>query len=412
MIALVDCNNFYASCEEVFHPKLRNKPLIILSNNDGCVIARSKKAKDIGIQMGEPAYLFKDKIAAGAIQALSSNFALYDDMSRRVMETLESLSPDMEVYSIDEAFFHLLEEPREVLLCRAVAAQEKVKQWTGIPISIGMARTKTLAKVANKIAKKNGFPCLLAEENEIQARLEQTALEDIWGIGSQLAQRLKAKGIYTAAQFKDQSDDWLRTVVGVGGLRTAFELRGVPCFGLEEGEEKKQSITCSRSFGRAVGELPVLEEAISAFTVRAAQKLRAQGSKVCFLSIFLQAGFPRQSYSCFYSLPTPSSYTPELITLAKQGVASLFRPGVEYKKGGVVFSDLVDEGTCQFDFLAARPVCAQKETVMRLVDQINAAFGKHSIRFLAEGVERKYRAIQQRRTPRFTTSWDELLTIE
>src|SRR5438105_11482001 len=237
MFALVDCNNFFASCEMAFDPKLEKRPLVVISNNDGCIIARSKKAKELRIKMGEPAFLYKGR---KDIVMLSSNFALYADMSGRVMEVLSTFSPDMELYSIDEAFLVLNDRFEEI----GAAMREKVRQWTGIPISVGIAPTKTLAKLANERAKKGNGVFVLNEQNRIK-ELEKTELEEIWGIGPGLAERLKNKGVYTAGQLCETEDNKLRKWLGVNGFRTVLELRGEPCFEITEIEEKKKSILCS-----------------------------------------------------------------------------------------------------------------------------------------------------------------------
>ncbi len=308
MFALVDCNNFYASCEEVFNPKLAQKPLVILSSNDGCVIARSKRAKEVGIPMGIPAFQIKDQIERGDIAALSSNFTLYADLSNRVMSVLESFSPDMEIYSIDEAFFRL-EPPYEL---QAHAIRNKVKQWTGIPISIGIAPTKTLAKLANRLVKKTGEGVYLLEKpNLIRKALEQTLPIDIWGIGRGVTDTLKKKNIHTAAQLVDQEDGWIRKLLGVTGYRTVLELRGTPCIELEE-TEKRDSIICSRSFGHRIDSLALLEEAVATFTTRAAEKLREQGSRAAFLSVSIATSpfsGPYESRSCHIHLPIPTCYS-------------------------------------------------------------------------------------------------------
>lgn len=408
MIGLVDCNNFYASCEEVFNPKLKRKPLVILSNNDGCVIARSKKAKEIGIEMGAPAFILKQQIELGQLKALSSNFPLYGDMSRRVMETLETYSPQVEIYSIDEAF---LEVPASNQVEWASFLQRRVGQWTGIPVSIGMGPTKTLAKIATRIAKKRGEPFLLDSADVIQTELEKTALADIWGIGRQLALKLQRSGIYTAAQFRDREEGWLRPLVGIAGWRTALELKGVCCFELLEEPEKKQSITCSRTFGRPIQEAALLEEAIAAFINRASEKLRAQQSQARFLSVFLQSGFPRISESYHFSLPVATSHTPDLIGWGKRALSQIARSGVSYKKGGVVLADFVEEGVEQPDFFAENPGQARKKQAMQAIDRINAAYGKEVVRFLAEGVERSWKGVRLHQTPRYTTCWEEFLII-
>lgn len=405
MIALVDCNNFFVSCEELFCPRLKGRATVILSSNDGCVVSRSKQAKAMGIAMGQPAFELKREIGSGQLVALSSNFPLYADLSRRVMEVLESFSPEMEVSSIDEAFFVL---EGEGLLERAGAMQKKVLQWVGIPVSIGIAKTKTLAKWANQQAKGSGVPVWI----EDQADLERVAPEEIWGIGKKLAERLKELGIYTAAQFRDKEDGWLKKALGVTGLRVALELRGVRCFELSQDEEKRQSITCSRSFGRSVGEKEVLEQAIATFVAHAAEKLREQKSKARFLQVFLQSGFPRQTDSMHFVLPLATSYTPDLIALAKSALAKLFRPGTAYKKGGVLLGDFVDEGSLQMDLFAPDPKSGKKEAAMRIVDQINATYDKEAVRFLAEGVGHSWKSSSSNRSPPYTTSWKGLLGID
>lgn len=397
MFALVDCNNFFASCEMVFNPRLEKVPLVILSNNDGCIISRSQRAKDLGIKMGDPAFLYKDR---KDIVMLSANFALYSDMSQRVMQTLSSFSPDMEIYSIDEAFF-LLDE--NSALCDSVAMREKVKKWTGIWVSIGVGPTKTLAKLANKLAKKESGVYVLAQ-NEINALLAETSLEDVWGIGKGLAEKLKQKRIYSAQQLCQADDTWIQKQLGVNGFRTVLELRGTPCFELSDSPEKKQSIVCSRSFGKKIEELPLLQEAVASFAAKAAEKLREQESLAGFLSVF--ASTNQQTLSCHIQLPNPSSYTPELISLAKEGAARFFRTGLQYKKAGVLLGEF-SEG-CQNDFLTPRK---DKSAAMKVVDQINARYDKPALRFAAEGREQVWRGKRSHSTPKFTTSWSELLKI-
>jgi DNA polymerase V len=418
MFALADCNNFYASCEEVFNPKLAQKPLIILSNNDGCVIARSKSAKEIGIRMGDPAFLFKERHDRGEIQMLSSNFTLYADMSQRVMQTLESYAPSMEIYSIDEAFFELEKSNPDELSFDALQMRQKVKKWTGIPVSIGIGPTKTLAKMANEIAKKqhafNGVR-VLASPEDTRAVLEKTPLEDIWGIGSASAQKLASKRIYTAADLADSKDSVVRSLLGVTGLRTALELRGIACFPCSEVAEKRQSIVCSRSFRNGVGSLEDMEEAVSSFASRAAEKLRDQKSRAGFLSVFIATSpfiQPYEGRSCHIELPNPTSYTPELIRLAKEGLARLFRPNLSYKKAGVMLGDFCDEGAEQIDYLSPDADSPRKTALMKTLDRINARYDKKAVQFAAEGIEKSWQSVRAHASPKFTTSWNELLTIQ
>jgi DNA polymerase V len=417
MFALVDCNNFYASCEEVFNPALGLTPLIILSNNDGCVIARSKKAKELGIGMGDPAYLYKERVENGEIRMLSSNFTLYADMSRRVMQTLESYAPQMEIYSIDEAFFELPDQTAEAMHREALAMRQKVKKWTGIPVSIGVGATKTLAKVANELAKKEielDGVYVLSSPDQIRSRLEQTAPEDIWGIGDAFAKRLKNHRIYTAAQLIDCNDTFIQKLLGVPGLRTVMELRATRCSSCAGTIEKRKSIVCSRSFKRAIADLADLEKAIACFTSRAAEKLRRQESRAKFLSIFIATSPFTQPYegrSCHIDLPHPTAYTPELIRLAKEGLHSIFRSPFAYKKAGVLLGNFCDESVEQIDWITPPAETPKKARLMRTIDRINRRYDKNAVQFAAEGLDDRLRSAQAHVSPRFTTSWNELLRV-
>lgn len=395
MFALVDCNNFFASCEEVFNPKLSQKPLIILSNNDGCIIARSRKAKDAGIKMGEPAYLYKGR---KDLVILSSNFPLYSDMSARVMETLSSCTPDLEIYSIDEAFMLLDEDPARI--------RERVKKWTGIPVSIGIGPTKTLAKLASEIAKKRPHGFYYYEEHI----LSKTKLQEIWGIGSNLALRLQRIGIHTAEQLANAPDHKIQQHLGVNGLKTTLELRGIPAFPIQESPEKKQSIVCSRSFGHKVDSLPLLEEAVAYFAARAAEKLRDQQSLSSFLSVFISINHS-ETFSSHVTIPTPTSHTPDLIHLAKQNLRKIFRGGVLYRKAGVLLGDFCDVGSQSLDLFAPPPT-PKKEAAMRLLDSINDRFDKSLIQFAAEGIEKTWKSNRSNVSPKYTTSWLDLIKVK
>lgn len=385
----------------VFNPKLEQKPLVILSNNDGCIVARSAKAKALGIKMGDPAYLYRD---LADLIMLSANFALYSDMSQRVMQTLSSFSPDMEIYSIDEAFFIL--EESETLYDESEAMRQKVKKWTGIPISIGVAPTMTLAKLANKVAKKGNGVCILPPD-KVDEYLAVTALEDIWGIGGGLTERLKRKGIYTALQLSKADDTWIQKLLGVTGFRTVLELRGTPCFALSEIPEKKKSIVCSRSFGQKIDKLALIEEAVASFAANAAEKLREQESLAGFLSVFISTH--QETGSCHIQLPNPTSYTPELIALAKEGLSRIFRPGYQYRKAGVLLGDFSED--LQDDFITPREGSEKKTQAMEMIDQINARYDKPAIRFAAEGIERPWKGKRSNCSPKFTTSWSGLLKV-
>ncbi len=380
----------------VFNPKLERAALVILSNNDGCIVARSPKAKALGVKMGDPAYLYRDR---ADILMLSANFTLYADMSQRVMQVLASFSSDMEIYSIDEAFLLLEGKVEE----QAEAMREKVKKWTGIPVSIGVGRTKTLAKLASEVAKKRSGVFVLTEEEEL---LKETELNEIWGIGSAVTARLKQKGIHSALQLCQTDDTLIQKWLGVAGYRTVLELRGTPCFELCEIPEKKQTIVCSRSFGRKVSELEFLQEAVATFAAHAAEKLRDQESLAGFLSVYITAG--EEGGSCHIQIPNATAHTPELISLAKEGLSRLYRPGYQYRKAGVMLGDFCDEEAIQGDFLTPRK---DKRGLMKVVDQINARYDKPAIRFAAEGIEKPWKSKRSRTTPKFTTSWAELLKV-
>jgi DNA polymerase V len=413
--ALVDCNNFYASCEQVFNPRLKLKPLLILSNNDGCVIARSQKAKELGAKMGDPAYLYRERAERGEVNMLSSNFALYADMSQRVMQTLESFSSEMEIYSIDEAFFLLEDGPD--LAAAAAKMRSKVLQWTGIPVSIGIGPTKTIAKLANKAGKaekeRQGV-MVLTDLEKIREHLEKTQLPDIWGIGQATAAKLQKNGIYTAAQLASFDDRRIRKWLGVAGYRTVLELRGISCIPLAEEEEMRKSIVCSRSFQTPIATLEALNAAIAAFVTRAAEKLRGQESLAGFLSVFFATSPFREPYtakSCHIEIPNPTAYTPALISLAKEGLAKIFIPGLEIKRGGILLGDFSDRGARQLDLFSSEGGTEKKQKAMETVDRINVRYDKAAVRFAAVGFKQAWKSKPSRISPKFTTSWHDLLKV-
>jgi DNA polymerase V len=421
MIALVDCNNFYASCERVFNPKLQGKPVVVLSNNDGCIIARSNEAKALGIKMGQPLFECTGIILRNKVHVYSSNFALYGDMSARVMQTLEELVPQVEVYSIDEAFLCMKHITLDELEAHGRMICKTVKQWTGIPISIGIAPTKTLAKIATKIAKKqpgyNGVFVLYPDENYDEI-LKQIPVEDIWGIGRQYTKKLQWYRIYTAYDFARQKDDWIRKNFTIMGLRTAHELRGIPCISIDEQPDDKQAIACTRSFSTSKKSFTELMEAIAAYISRAAQKLRAQRSKAKSIQVFIMTS--RFNHDVYYSnaytieLSEPSDYTPHLIAAARRALKAIFREGYEYKRAGVLLFDFVAREQVQvhaFDHISNGK---QHELVMGAVDKINAKWGRHTVVSGAMGVAniKMTQTDRTNRSSRFTTDWRELLIVK
>ncbi len=412
--ALVDCNNFYASCERVFNPRLIGKPVVVLSNNDGCVIARSEEAKLLGIEMAAPAFKCEEKFRRHGVAVLSSNYSLYGDMSARVMITLRPMVSHMEVYSIDEAFLGL-EAWQGDDWGREIRA--RVRQWTGIPVSVGIASTKTLAKLANRLAKKTpdrqGVFDLTATP-DLDSILAKVPCGHIWGIGRRTAARLAPKGIHTALDLKKADMAWLRGELGVVGERVVRELSGISCLELDKAPEPQKGIATARSFGHPVESLEELEQALATFTARAAEKLRAGGQLAGHIQIYLEPSRPRpdqpQGYVAAHtSLPEPTCHTPALIAGASSLLRKIYRPGGVYRKVGVFLTELSQEGNAQlqlFDTPAASPASRRLDA---LVDQINRRYGSNTVRYGTMGFQQKWQMRQARKSPSFTTRWDELL---
>lgn len=416
--ALVDCNNFYVSCERVFNPRLRGRPVVVLSNNDGCIISRSEEAKAVGIKMGAPVFQAQDIIGAHKVEVFSSNYSLYGDMSHRVMETLREFTPDVEVYSIDEAFLHLSGFRHEKLTATGTEMRETVRRWTGIPISVGIAPTKTLAKIAVQIAKKSnkahGVVNLFGSPYT-DAALARVPVEEVWGIGRNRARLLKGAGIKTARDLRSADDRWIRSRMSVAGLRIVHELRGTSCLPLEECPSSKKSITVSRSFGCAVETLAEVREAVACYVSKAAEKLRSGRLAARVLMVFLATNrfsdAPQYAPSVIINLPVPSDLTPELIRYAHEGVERVFRPGYQFKKAGVMLFDLVPASPAQGG-LFDRIDRARARRVMAAIDAINARMGAGTIRCASIGFNpKRWQTRLEKRSPRYTTNWRELLLL-
>ncbi|MGE4503824.1 MAG: Y-family DNA polymerase [Desulfovibrionaceae bacterium] len=416
--ALADCNNFYVSCERVFDPSLRGVPVVVLSNNDGCVISRSAEAKALGVGMGEPAFLREGFFRGHGVRVLSSNYALYGDMSDRVMTVLADFAPASEVYSIDEIFldFTSMRGREEEIAARCREAREAVRRWTGIPLSIGLGPTKTLAKAANRIAKKYAkFQGVfsLVEHPRMEAVLDWLPVGDVWGVGRRSARKLEALGIRTALQFANRPDDWLRKTMTVTGLMTALELRGVPCLELERTPAPHQSILCSRSFGRPVRTREEMDEAVAAYAARAAEKLRAQRSVAGWVKVFLLTNPHKmeRQYQAARSgaLPLGTDHTPALIRAARALLAEIWQDGYNYKKAGVMLGCIEPLGQRRLSLLHAPGEHEGRDRdLMRRVDAINERFGRGAVQFAATGLGRPWRMRQLRKSPRYTTAWEEL----
>jgi len=415
LFALVDCNNFYVSCERVFNPGLRGKPVVVLSNNDGNVVARSNEAKAMGIRFGAPAFECRELVKEGAVAAFSSNYALYGDMSQRVMDTISPFAPDMEIYSIDEAFLslgRLFSVPDVTEYAHQM--RETVLQWTGIPTSIGIGPTKTLAKLASRLAKRSSGHrgvFTIAGYPGRERLLKSVKVEDIWGVGMQYTRLLNLNGIFTALDLRDAPDRWIRKHMTVMGLRTVWELRGHSCIPLEEAPPPKKGIVSSRSFGRPVERLSELGEALAAYVSRAAQKLRAQRSVALFITVFLGTNpfkdEPQYHNSITLRVPLPTSYTAELIRHAHRLLAKIYRPGFRYKKTGVFFSEIIPEDQAQLNLFRETPG-EKQQLLMKTVDRINDRWGTGTVVYAAEGIRKEWRMRQLKLSPRFTTRWEEI----
>ncbi len=416
MYALVDCNNFYASCERVFRPDLQHKPVAILSNNDGCVIARSNEAK-IFIPMGAPAFKFKQIFKKERIHVFSSNYALYGDMSTRVMNILSEFSPDIEVYSIDEAFLHLDGFERYDLAGYGKKIRYKVTKSTGIPISIGFAPTKALTKVANRIAKKfpeqtGGVYIIDSEEKRIKA-LKWLKIGDVWGIGRKHAKRLKAKQVNTAFDLTRLPDAWVRKEMSVVGLRLKHELEGKPRLSLDDLKNKK-AIATTRSFERMYTDYENLKERISTFTISCAEKLRRQKSHCNLLMVFLHTNGHRKDlkqYSRNIVVKTeyPTNSSIDLVRYAVQGLKAIYKEGYAYKKAGVIVMELTPEDTPQIGLFKNED--PRHRVLMQHIDHLNKSIGYQKVRFAGQDLQRMWKMNQNSLSPRYTTRLDEIIEV-
>ena len=416
MIALVDCNNFYASCERVFQPKLENKPIVVLSNNDGCVIARSNEAKALGVKMGAPAFKMKEIFNAHKVNVFSSNFALYGDLSSRVMQVLTQQSPAIEIYSIDEAFldFTGIIKPNEF----SIALRSKVKQWTGIPVSIGIAPTKTLAKVANHVAKKhkkNGV-FLLKNKATIQEVLKYIPVDELWGIGRKYAKFLSKRGFQTAYDLANASESWIRSNMTVNGLRMVKELKGIPCYVLENQPPRKKNICTSRSFGMDVRELTELKEAVANYATMCAMKLRKEKSLATSVLVFIKTNpFKNEGYqynNCQkFTLDVPSNDSLVLTKQALRVLDHIYKKGYAYKKAGVIVSDIVPDDSRQLSFFSNQDPFKTNH-VMQAIDHINQTMGRDKVRLAVQGFDRKWRLKQEKLSRCYTTRFSDMLNVK
>ncbi len=425
VFALIDCNNFYASCERVFNPLLENKPVIVLSNNDGCCVARSNEAKKLGIKMGEPFFKIKDLIEKNKVNVFSSNYELYGDISNRVVNTLFTFSPDVEVYSIDEAFVNLKNLAVSDYRNTGKQIREKVLSWTGIPVSVGISPTKTLSKVANEFVKKNkslnGVLSLIDySEEEIDNLLRELDVSDVWGIGRQYSKKLREDGINTAYDFKYSNPKYIQKIMTIGGIKTQQELKGISCIPIEYEIPDKKGICTSRSFGKNVTTFNELKEAISTYTTTASEKLRSQSSRCFRITVFIRTNPFRindrqYSNSCSYNFQEATQYTPDLIKAGISLLNKIYKPGYYYQKAGILLTEIIPQGKEQeslFNLDNLQYKNPKKDLVIQKVDEINSLFGNNTLIFGSSGIKKEWKIKSEKRSDRYTTCFKEILTIK
>ena len=393
-IALVDCNSFYVSCERLFNPKIRKKPVVVLSNNDGCIVSRSNEAKALGIKMGEPYFKAKDIIVKNNVHVFSSNYSLYGDLSRRVMRTLKRFNSDIEVYSIDEAFIDLSNFPDNEVKNVAQEIRAMVLQWTGIPTSIGIAKTKTLSKVANHIAKKkeSGVTSLIGIEN-IDPILEKVEINDVWGVGKQLTKFYHENGIYNAKQLKNMSNTWIKKSSNVSSSRTAMELRGIPCIDLEKTVSKRKSCVVSRSFGQRVEKFQELKEAIANYCLNASEKIRSESLIAKSITVFIrtspfQSKFGHYSNSKTIDFPIATNNSIEIVKTALSALETIFKNGYRYQKAGVLLTGLSNDDGKKNLFSSEKD--EKINSLMKSIDSTNYRYGRSAISLASAGVKKRW----------------------
>lgn len=418
--ALVDVNNFYVSCERVFNPKLENQPVVVLSNNDGCAVARSNEVKALGVKMGAPWFQFKGLAKKHRIIALSSNYTLYGDMSDRVMTILRDFSPNVEVYSIDECFLSLkgLNSLWPSAAHMGQSMRQRVRQWLGLPVCVGFGASKTLAKLANHIAKKqpafNGVCDLGSMSSEqIDALFSNIAVREVWGVGSRINLKLEAAGIKTVQALRNTPLSWLRSKFGMIIERTGYELRGISCLALEEVAPPRKQIISSRSFGQLVHTLPELSESVASYVSSAAEKLRGQRSICNAIQVFIHTNSfskydPQYSNSITIPLPNASSDTRLLIRAALFGLARIYRPDFAYKKAGVILTGISSASACQGSLFTQYRADEKSTKLMDVMDRLNRRYGRNTVSFFSAGNQKSWTMRRENMTPNYTTSWHDV----
>jgi DNA polymerase V len=418
MFALIDCNNFYVSCERVFQPQFDKKPVVVLSNNDGCVISRSNEAKALEIPMGAAAFKYKNQFKKYNVKVFSSNYALYGDMSRRVMSILESYSPNIEIYSIDEAFLKLTSFNNLDITEESYKIKKQIYQWTGIPVSIGLAPSKSLAKIANKIAKKFNHQTLCVYSLDIQDKINKalkwTTIEDVWGVGRRYAKLLRSIGVKNALEFINLPDQWVKKNMNVLGLRLKKDLSGLSFIKLEEIRSQKKSIATTRSFESILTNLSDIEERVSTFATSCAEKLRIQNSCCTSLLVFVRSDpFKKEqqySNSCVIQLSNASNSSLILSKQAIYGLRKIFKPGISYKKAGVLALGLTSKENHQLNIF--EPNIVRHDSLMKAIDTINHRHGSNRIKLANQDLNRVWKMKQNNLSPKFTTVLEDIIKVK
>ncbi|MEM8676987.1 MAG: Y-family DNA polymerase [Cyanobacteria bacterium P01_G01_bin.67] len=417
LFALVDCNNFYASCERVFNPALENQPIVILSNNDGCIIARSNEVKALGIPMGAPIFKYRQVLEQHQVKIFSSNYTLYGDMSARVMGILAQCIPEMEIYSIDEAFLDLSQFQNRDINELIHRIRTKIRQYTGIPVSIGVARTKTLAKIASRIAK-NTVSGVFNLESVLNPDLALQSIEirDVWGVGRAYSKSLPLIGIDTALDLKQANPEIIRQLYSVVLMRTVKELNGSSCMPLEAAPSAKKAIAVTRSFGKAVTDKRELLEALATYASRGGEKLRQAQQAAMVMQVFWRTSLfstqqPTKSWSFTVNLREHTNDSRQLVKVVTDTINQHFEVGYRLKKAGIILLDLTSENLIQRSLFSNQNP-AQSAALMKVMDSINCRFGKETIKLAATGIKRKWTMRSEKRSPRYTTDWNELPTVK
>ena len=413
-IALVDCNSFYVSCERLFNPKIRNVPVVVLSNNDGCVISRSTEAKALGIKMGEPYFKVKELVKKNNVQIFSSNYSLYGDLSRRVMRVLKGFSDKIEIYSIDEAFIDLSHIKDEMTEEYGKKIRERVLKWTGIPTSVGISCTKTLSKVANHVAKKNKAGVVYLKDN-IDEVLKNFNISDVWGVGKQLSKLYLKNGIDNALKLKNISNSWVKKSTNVLGAKTVMELRGIPCIQLDTEEAKRKSCCVSRSFGKKVESLEKLKESITTHCLNAAEKIRNDKQTTRSITVFIRTS-PFDKNRKYYSnsltidLPIATNNSLELVKTAIEALKRIYKYGYFYQKAGVILSKLNEAGEKELNLLT--PILEKKsQKLMKAMDLTNSKYGRNVISVAQAGINNSWKMRREHSSKIDTASFDSLPKI-